>query len=222
MYLLRRMVEHLMIWRVPRHSIHGVEIWTPIGKPEEQKLALSKLEKARELLVQCSPVRAERVRALKGVVIFGTTKHTARYLRDSNLCQLWPAFVESSETTPERLANALVHEATHAWLFRLGFGYEETIRTRVERICVLAELGVAKRFPNGKEEIQSLESFLAELSSETERLSDTIFEERLAADFRHLGFPEWIIRMILFIRRCIRRITACSTRTSKLAGELKR
>lgn len=41
----------------------------------------------------------------------------------------------------------LVHEATHARLWRLGFRYSEDIRHRIEQICVKAELDLLARIP---------------------------------------------------------------------------
>jgi hypothetical protein len=61
------------------------------------------------------------------------------------------------------LAMTLVHEATHARLWNVGIGYPVKARARIERLCVSAEVRLARELPDAEE----LESFaLAKLKNE--------------------------------------------------------
>lgn len=183
----------------------------PWATSDASTVAFGKVAAALELLALYAPARAQRVRRLGGILISGTKKmYPARYLPRSDLCQLWETFVLASETTPERLATTLVHEATHAWLFRLGFGYEEAIRVRIERVCIRAALRAARCLPNGAAEVESCER---QLNIDAEWLTDQNFDARTADYLRQLGCPEWIIRAVFSFRAFRRRITfGCSRR----------
>ena len=193
----------------------------PLATATASTVAFGKVAAALELLVLYAPARAQRVCRLGGILIFGITKdHSARYFPRPNLCQLWKTFVLASETTPERLATTLVHEATHAWLFRLGFGYEEAIRLRIERVCERAALRAARCLPNGAAEVEYCER---QLNLDAEWLTNENFDARTMDDLRQLGFPEWIIRAVFSFRAFRRRITfGCSRRAERRAAELKR
>ena len=195
----RNWFDKLLTWRAPDRVIHDIPVWMPWTSSDDKETAIGKVENALTLLSTCAPQRFERVRRLGGILIFGTTTaHTARYLPGSNLCQLWETLVLSEETTLERLALTLVHEATHAWLFRRGFGYEESIRYRVERVCIRAERLTALRLPDGALEVERSSSHLENLDPEW--LKNESFHARDIDDLRKLGCPEWIISLILRVR----------------------
>ena len=54
-------------------------------------------------------------------------------------------FVTNPETTIERIASVIVHEATHARMERCGIGYAEDQRARIETVCFRRELAFAVR-----------------------------------------------------------------------------
>ena len=168
----------------------------PLSDPHAYQIAFDKLEAAFDLLVRYSPARAKRVRSLSGILIFGKTSHIARYSVRTNICRIWEPYILASETTPEELALTLVHEATHAWLDRLGFGYEEHIRADIEYLCIRAEYGVALRLPSGSVDVENCRN---RLNINPDSLTNASFHEDRISALRELGCPMWIIKLAVFI-----------------------
>jgi hypothetical protein len=111
-------------------------------------------------------------------------------------CQLDYKFVLAEGTTPELLASVMVHEATHARLWNCGIGYDETMRPRVEAICVRRQLAFAKKLPHGQQAQRWAEETLtyctlSNLSNArlSNRNHDWFIEET-----RRLGAPKWVVR----------------------------
>jgi hypothetical protein len=97
-------------------------------------------------------------------------------------------------TSVAQIACAIVHEATHARLTRLGFGYEEPKRLRIEHICVDAERSFARRLPDGDEllkEIEETKSFYG-----AAHFSDASRRETNLDGLCALGVPEWIVWLL--------------------------
>lgn len=72
--------------------------------------------------------------------------------------EYWPfartiAFKKSAVEQAEipLLAMTLVHEATHARLWQNGIGYPAKVRARIERLCVSAEIRLARELPDAEE-----------------------------------------------------------------------
>lgn len=65
-------------------------------------------------------------------------------------CLLDERFVLAEDTDVAHIAAAIVHEATHARLWHLGFGYDEAIRERVEAACLRREVAFARKLPDGQ------------------------------------------------------------------------
>jgi hypothetical protein len=63
-----------------------------------------------------------------------------KYTHSLRACELDERFVLAETSPPEMIAATIVHEATHARLWRFGFGYDENVRGRVEAVCVRREL----------------------------------------------------------------------------------
>jgi hypothetical protein len=70
--------------------------------------------------------------------------------------------VAAQDLPADRLALTIVHEATHARLWRAGFRYTPDIRERIEHICVRAELDLAERLPDAAELTNGLRKKLAQ------------------------------------------------------------
>ena len=97
------------------------------------------------------------------------------------------------------LALTLVHEATHARLWKLGIPYAGHLRERLERICVGVELRLAQRLP----EPDVLSEF-ALRKLETPWWTELRIAERRLRALRDLGVPGWCLRLyglILFRER---------------------
>lgn len=113
-------------------------------------------------------------------------------------CEIDTRFVRDESTTPEMIAAAIVHEATHARLSRCGFAYDLERRQRIEAICVRRELAFAARLPDG-DGIRAWTAAHAHESSDA--LTDEAFAQReregILEVMRHLGTPEWVLRALL-------------------------
>src|SRR5690606_19512626 len=55
--------------------------------------------------------------------------------------------------SPVSVAMTLAHEATHARINRLGGGYRDDNRDRIEILCTEAEIDLAARLPNAEHEL---------------------------------------------------------------------
>ena len=113
------------------------------------------------------------------------------------MIELFDDYVVDSETTAEKLACTLVHEAQHARLFRLGFGYQPEIRGRIERLCFRAERNFARALPDQSELVTRAEQWM---EADAEQHFST--EARREAGFRalrELGCPEVIVRVVRWI-----------------------
>jgi hypothetical protein len=53
------------------------------------------------------------------------------------------------DAPPEAVASTIVHEAEHARLSRLGYGYTPDLQPRIERICHRAERTFGRLLPDG-------------------------------------------------------------------------
>jgi hypothetical protein len=110
------------------------------------------------------------------------------------MCELQEEFIRNENTSVAQVASAIVHEATHARLMRLGFGYEEHDRLRIEHICFSAERAFARRLPNADElltEIEETKSYYGEAY-----FSDTGQRDAKLEGLRTLGVPRWIVWLL--------------------------
>lgn len=87
-----------------------------------------------------------------------------------------------------QLARRLVHEATHARLFRRGIGYGSAYRARVESICAKAESAFLERVPTSLRG-----SALTDPGHPW--WTDSSLVRRRALQLRTHGVPAWIVRL---------------------------
>jgi DNA-binding transcriptional ArsR family regulator len=113
--------------RLPRSMVDGVELFFPAPEAERVQAALALMR----------TVDARRYRRL--------TRHLSR-LTHSRVGTHYDVTADAGcidvalEGGTWRLAAALVHEATHAWLFKArGLSYEGPCRARHERLCLREE-----------------------------------------------------------------------------------
>ncbi|MGX5840155.1 hypothetical protein ACWGTI_05510 [Mesorhizobium sp. ArgA1] len=116
-------------------------------------------------------------------------------------CELDERYLTREGTTPAHIASTIVHEATHARLMRCGIGYEETLRDRVERVCLRREIAFAARLPAGKDRLEDVEATLAAMPD----LSDRAISERDLEGLRdallYLNMPRWMISLAISYQR---------------------
>jgi hypothetical protein len=123
-----------------------LRIWLPAGDEAEQ--ATERLSAALSIIRTFSPTRYAYLRRDLPRIFIGATHNLAECHYPTGTCLLQTDFVLAERTIPEHIALALVHEGTHARLHRVGFRYDEPLRARIERLCVIAELIVARRLPD--------------------------------------------------------------------------
>ena len=190
----------LLTWLGPDYTLYGLPVWAPLSKATERSQAYERLADALYMLRRHAPVRYDRVlRLLNGFLIFGTDPDAnASYDPINGVCRLGASFMVAPTTTSVEIACAVVHEATHAWLFKLGIGYDEPIRHRVELVCIRAALLAARKLPGGEAEVERCR---AQMSIDPEYFSNRSFVDRKTHHLRELGCPEWIIQAALWMRR---------------------
>lgn len=176
-------------------SVDGLMVVAP------EAATVDRVETALHVIRDYDPVRYRRlVGDLKRIWVRTVPGTVARFLPSSRTCELEEQFVDDEATTPGLVASCIVHEATHARLFRIGIGYDEGVRERVERICLRRELAFARKVPGGIAG-QWAEASLAALPD----LSDAAFSARRHENYREmllrLGVPRWLVGFLIAIGR---------------------
>ena len=118
----------------------GSAVFHRTGEPSIQRI-----EDALRLIERCAPLHYRRIKNNLARIWVHLVPHGAGcYLHSLNACLLDERIVTSETTTVEWIASAIVHEATHARLEKLGIRYDEALRQRIERICARRELDFAR------------------------------------------------------------------------------
>jgi hypothetical protein len=160
---------------------------------------LSRVERALLLVKQHSPLHYSRIiRDLERIWIFLLPSGLAEYKHSLKACVLDKRFVADSAVSLEQIASAIVHEATHAKLERLGIEYDEDQRARIEAICFRRELAFAVRLPDGAQLREDRARDLSWYQANPDYFRDAQFIERHTDGqvemLRHIRTPEWLIR----------------------------
>jgi hypothetical protein len=171
---------------------------------------LQRVEDALCLVKRHSPLHYSRIiKDLERIWIHLLPDGLAEYDHSLKACVLDERFFADPATTLERIASAIVHEATHARLERYGIGYGEDQRARVEAICFRRELAFAVRLPDGAELQQEIARYLDWYSANTDYFHDAHVIERnttgVVGALRHIGVPGWLIRTVLVLRPFVSR-----------------
>jgi hypothetical protein len=156
-----------------RYEVDQVPVLLSRITSEPSDRALAQISAALALLARYAPAHLRRLRErVRAIMVCRTTWAWACWLRERRVIKIREDHVTTA--TPERLAATLVHELTHARLS--NFPYGEAIRIRLERACVRAELGFARRLPDGGAMAAEISARLASLSAED--YTDAQFEDR--------------------------------------------
>lgn len=111
----------------------------------------------------------------------------------------------------EAIASTIIHEATHARLWRRGIGISEELRHRFEKICIRQELSFAFRLPECSELRARLENDL--MLPATTWSGEIILRHRLErwrAELRHAGVPGWLVKLATAFHRTHGRLSIMS------------
>jgi hypothetical protein len=126
----------------------------------------------------------------------------ASYDQSLKACVLDERFVLLEATTLERIASAIVHEATHARLEGWGITYvNEKERSRIEAICLRRELNFVAKLPYSEALREEIARTLEWCVGDHDYFTNARFRERddkgRVEALRYLGTPDWVIRFVL-------------------------
>jgi hypothetical protein len=174
----------------------------------DDDVVLARVEEALRLIKHHDPIRYNRlIRDLERIWVHLLPGNHGQFNAAIAACELDTRFVLADP--PEFVAAAIVHEATHARLWRRGIEYDLALRERVEAACVRREIAFAARLPAGEDARLAAE---AHLETPPELWSDEAFARRRREGeiemARHIGIPEWLIRAAPTIRRFVHRVRA--------------
>ena len=162
----------------------------------ERSVIFKKTSDALNLIKNYMPVYFSNLsNDINNITVMGLPTFRGQYIKALKVIEVYDEYVLSSDTSAEELASTIVHEAQHARLFRLGFGYDEHERERVEIICRKAERIFGKRIPNGQEIIDEVNSWLE--TDTSSHFTDQQFIDNNISGLRSLNVPEWFINIIL-------------------------
>lgn len=190
-------------WSVSKR-IDGLWVGCFDDKPEPR---LQRVEEALNLIKTYDRGRYERIiRDLERIWVLVIPGKIAAFDSSIWACLLDPRHVLDDAKSPERIATSIVHEATHARLWRRGIGYEEKLRSRVEAICFRRERAFAAKLPNGEQLRELADRNLLGYKNQ-EYWTDEAFRARYYEDalegLKYLGTPNWLMQILkpVFSRR---------------------
>lgn len=132
-----------------------VAVFLPINDDESERL-FALVGQALALVSQYAPIRFARLeRDIKAILVFGGPDCQGYYQPDLQLCGLSTYWLGRPEVGPDAVAATIVHEAEHARLWRLGFGYEPGVQARIERLCFRASRAFCGRLPSGEAQVEA-------------------------------------------------------------------
>ena len=203
-------VNLLWHWLSVSKRIDGLLVgtWESDAKADA---VLSRVEGALGLIKTYDRIRYERlVLDLERVRVWLLPGGSGSYKNSLRSCELDSRYVLAETSSLEMIASTIVHEATHARLMSCGIGYESELRARVEMACVRRQLAFAAKLPNADHVRESAERSLAFCAADDGYWTDGAIEERYVEGgitaMRHLGLPDWLVRVFPTFRSLIVRI----------------
>lgn len=181
-------------------------LWVGIDDPKREPL-LERVRAALVLIKTHDPLRYHRLtRDLKRIWVTPLHGPRACFYYRLDACSLNPEYVLAEWMTPELLASTIVHEATHARLWGMGFRYEERVRPRVETVCVRRELAFCSKLPQPEQVRDRAEKALISLRTPTFLSNTALMRSRddyAVEELHRLGVPNWVISSIFVLRRAL-------------------
>jgi hypothetical protein len=196
------LTRHLL-WLSVTRQIDG--LWIGCYDKENAEASLNRVEDALRLIKAYDPRRYRRLlRDLERIWVAVIVGGIAHFDASIWTCVLDPRIVLNDAKTSEDIATAIVHEATHARLWRRGFRYSEEVRSRVEAICFRRERAFAAKLPNGEQIRDSANRCLTAYAGR-EHWTDEAFyrryEEGVSKALEHIGVPKWLMPALRASRR---------------------
>ena len=197
------LVDRIEFWLSKSREIDGLWVGTWEAEPHP---ALRRVEEALRLIKRHDTLHYSRVtRNLERIWVGVIPSALAHYDPSLNACVLDERYVLKETMTLENLASTIVHEATHARLDRWSIRYEETLRYRIEAICLRRELNFLTKLPDSEHLKEEIASALEWCATDRDHLSDASFRERKdqgqIETLRYLGAPNWVVRFAMWLIR---------------------
>jgi len=155
-YLVRWPIARALLAMSWKKVSHGIIIADFTIDGTDSPLG-ARVEEALDMLERVDPRRARIVSRELSVIAVSVAEGPA-FWPHAIACVMPSHYVQAEGV--DGLAIAIVHEATHARLWRRGFRYEPEIRGRIERACVREEIRFARRLPDPAEILARLEGSL--------------------------------------------------------------
>lgn len=192
--------ERVMLWLSSGRPIDG--LWVGTYFQENGARVMDRVAQALALIKAHDRVRYDGLaRDLDRVWVRLLTTGVAQFDPAWRACLLDERFVLAETTDIAHIAAAIVHEATHARLWRLGFGYDAAIRDRVEAVCLRREAAFARKLPDGQA--------VSQWAGEALALDPAYWTDEAARDRDRAGsvavldhlFHGWLARWVQAVRR---------------------
>ena len=196
---------HRLIFRMSRRlpvADFDVRMLIPLG--DEAQCATERVASALSLIRAVAPTRYSCLRRDLPRIFLGGTHNLGECHFPTGICLLQSEYVVAPTTTPERLALLLMHEGMHARLHRAGFTYDEPRRARIERLCVTAEMLLARRLPNAEALVAEIEAGLPS-ASDPHWTNEAMFQRRLDALMERGRLGRFWARILRGLKPLIRR-----------------
>jgi hypothetical protein len=198
-------MDRIALWlTADRKVIDG--LWVGSYHGENAEAALQRVEAALALIKTWDRPRYGRLtRDLDRVWVRRIASGAGHLDQRLWACILDEGFVLDESTDAEMIAGAIVHEAAHARLDRVGFNYEEDQRERVEAICNRRMLAFARKLPDGSGVRAWAE---ANLAAHPSCYTDAAITEREQAGALRLlkeVRPRWLARLLAALFEAARR-----------------
>jgi hypothetical protein len=154
----------------------------------------SKIDRALNLISEFDPRRYHQIkRDVKRIWIAPAPGSSGEWMNELQTCILDADYFRRTDISASEMAITIVHEATHARLFKFKIGYAEEIRARVERICIKSEIAFAKRLPDGLKLVEIAES---KLQISENYWTNAQFQQRNLDELAELRKKTWIARIL--------------------------
>lgn len=199
--------DKLALYFCKTRSIDG--LWIGATKSEEAERCLHRVEKALNVVKQHDPLQYIRIlRHLDRVWVCLEPDGRACFKASLNACILDERYVLAEETTPEKLAATIVHEAAHARIDHWGIEYSDVKeRLRIEAVCMRRELAFLAKLPQSKPLQEQVNSTMEWCAANPEYFSNASFYQRSVEGqietLRYLKVPEWLIQGIMKLKMVI-------------------
>lgn len=176
-------------------------LWLSCYRETNAEPALARVEQALDIIKLHDPIRYRRViRDLEHIWIRIIVGSWAEFDESLPGCKLDERFVLAETTSPELIAAVIVHEAAHARIARCGIRYEESLRPRIEAICVRREIAFAAKLPDGqqaREHADGMLSLCADASYWTNAAFGDRYVEEAKKALEYVGTPNVLIRLFV-------------------------